>query len=83
LAQEGRAGMDISWVILRRDSKKWILIASLAFVATLAIYEVCHPGTLWSIFKGIIATIAQIGSYFEDIVNSLGEVVRNISGWLH
>ncbi len=55
--------MDNSWVMLRKDSDRWILITVLLFVATMAIYELVRPGALGSILSDSI-TIARNNARF-------------------
>ncbi len=46
--------MQNSWVMLKRDSNEWILITASLLVATMAVFEVIHPGTIVSIFSGFL-----------------------------
>ncbi len=46
--------MQNSWVMLKRDSNEWILITASLLVATMAVFEVIHPGTIGSILSGFL-----------------------------
>jgi len=46
--------MQNSWVMLRRDSNEWILITASLLVATMAVYEMIHPGTIATILSGFL-----------------------------
>lgn len=75
--------MAQSWVMLRGSNRKiWIMAIITLLVIIMAVYELLYPGTIISFFLKIFTTIVQIGGYFRDVANSLGELIRGISDWL-
>jgi hypothetical protein len=69
-------------VLLRGENrKKQILICALLIALGLLLLHLLRPGTVAAISWWIIHLLASIPGYMGDILDSLQEVVHNISGW--
>jgi len=51
--------MENSWVMVRKDSNKWIFIAVSLIVVILGIIELLKPGTLGLILSDFIDTVRR------------------------
>jgi hypothetical protein len=74
--------MSQQWVLLRGSSRRrYILIWALLATIGILILHVWSPRTTALIFSAIFAILTHIFSYIGDIINSLQQLVHDISGW--
>ncbi len=76
--------MEQSWVLLRgRHPIKWIVALVSLAVIVMVFVELWHPGTMASMIGSIANGVTRIISSMNNVVDALGQLVRNISDWLH
>lgn len=71
-------------VMLRGEHKgRRILLWILALSLCITILDLLNPAMLHKVISGTLKAAIQLWDYLGDILDSLRQILSNLSGWFH